>query len=164
MEVGKGTIDGEPSTVAYVTVANPTNQLYSMKLLVHTQGTDGSFYGAAMPTGENETIKVELLEDLEAYTESDAKIAGEARLYVNRPSMQEGALDQVEFVGEIDGETSHWNTSYEPVRGPWRENRYHYENESVPEPGEQVLPDQLRIPALAALGFVGLLLVRRLTS
>lgn len=169
VQLGTGTIDGSESAVAYVTVSNPSNQLYGMKLLVHTQETHGSFYGASVRTGQSETFKVELLEDAEVYQRNNGTIAGEARLYVERPRKRDGALDQVEFAGEIDGGTRHWNTSYEPVQGPWREDPYHYENETVPAPGEQTAVDQLGGPAVVAvaiLGFVlaGLLVVRRLTS
>jgi hypothetical protein len=106
-------------------VVNPGPQTYGMKLLVNTEGTDGSFYGVGIPTYSNETFTVELLEPV------GDKIAGEAPLYVNQPREKDGALDQVEFVGEPNGEMKRWNTSYEPVRGPWLNDSYEYENESI---------------------------------
>lgn len=125
VRIANGTVDGNQSTVAYVTVANPSNQLFPMKLLVHTTETQGGLYGASTPEYTNHTIKVELLE------EPGSTVAGEARLYVGSPSEREGALDQVEFVGHADGETEVYNRSYEPVTGPWAEDHYEYRNESV---------------------------------
>lgn len=123
--VANGTVDGEPSTVAYVTVSNPTNQLYSMKLLVHTEETQGGLYGGSTPEYTNKTVKVELLE------EPGTTVAGEVRLYVGEPSEREGGLDQVEFVGRAGEDTEVYNRSYEPATGPWAEDSYVYENESV---------------------------------
>jgi hypothetical protein len=123
--VANGTVDGEPSTVAYVTVSNPTNQLYSMKLLVHTEETQGGLYGGSTPEYTNRTVKVELLE------EPGTTVAGEVRLYVGEPSEREGGLDQVEFVGRAGEDTEVYNRSYEPATGPWAEDSYVYENESV---------------------------------
>jgi len=125
VNVTRGTIDGEPSSVANVTIVNPGPQTYGMLLLVNTEGTDGSFYAVSIPTYSNETFTVELLEPV------GDKVAGEARLYTDKPRKREGALDQVEFVGAPDTETKQWNTSYEPVRGPWLNDPYEYENESI---------------------------------
>lgn len=123
--VTNGIVDGDPSSVTNITIVNHGPQLYGMKLLVNTEGTDGSFYGASIPSFTNETFTVELLEP------RGDRIAGEARLYVDRPRKTEGALDQVEFVGSTDSNTEQWNTSYEPVRGPWLDDSYEYENESI---------------------------------
>ncbi|EJN61528.1 hypothetical protein [Halogranum rubrum] len=125
VEVTDGTIDGEPSAVAKVTIANPGIQLYGTKLMVFTEGTDGSFYGASVSDGEEITITVELLD------ERGTKIAGEARLYTENLSRPEGAMDQVEFVGQAGENTTVWNESYEPVNAPWREDHYVYQNESI---------------------------------
>ena len=129
VKIANGTIDGEPSAVAKVTVENPSIQTYPTKLMVHTQGTDGSFYGASVPPGGNRTITVELLDD------RGSKIAGEARLYANNLSNRDGAMDQVGFVGRASDDTSVWNESYEPVNPPWMKNSYHYRNESLSTPG-----------------------------
>lgn len=125
VEIRNGTIDGHPSSVAQVTVVNPSVQTYPAKLMVHTMGTDGSFYTPSVAPGETQTITVELLDD------RGSKIAGEARLYAGNFSKGDGALDQVEFVGRAGGGTDAWNESYEPVVGPWDENSYEYENESL---------------------------------
>ncbi|WP_233204252.1 hypothetical protein [Halegenticoccus soli] len=125
VKIANGTIEGEPSTVAEVTVSNPGIQTYSTKLMVHTEGTDGSFYGASVPPGENRTITVELLD------ERGAKVAGEARLYAGNLSKGDGAMDQVEFVGRANHDTTVWDVAYEPVRAPWRKNHYTYQNESI---------------------------------
>lgn len=147
--IANGTVDGEPSTVAYVTVSNPTNQLYSMKLLVHTRETQGGLYGGSTPEYTNRTVKVELLE------ERGSTVAGEIRLYVGEPSEREGGLDQVEFVGRPDGETSVYNRSYEPATGPWAEDSYAYRNESVGD-GNGWLPDSASGPVVKGLAAVGL--------
>ncbi|MFC4356428.1 hypothetical protein ACFO0N_00525 [Halobium salinum] len=123
--VTEGTVDGETSSVAKVEIVNPGPQTYGMKLLVNTEGTDGSFYAVGIPSYSSETFTVELLEPV------GDKIAGEGRLYTERPRDTEGALDQVEFVGSPDSKTKQWNTSYEPARGPWLDNSYEYENESI---------------------------------
>lgn len=151
--VANGTFRGEASAVAYVTVTNPTNQLYPMKLLVHTEETDGGLYGAAVNRSDSRTITVGLLD------EQGATVAGEARLYVNRPRDAEGALDQVEFVGRAGEPTEVYNRSYEPVRGPWTDDPYQYENESLgtddgPLPGTDRFQD---VPTAAYV--VGLLVV-----
>lgn len=161
VRIGEGTIDGEPSSVAYVTVVNPSNQLYTSKLMVHTQETDGSFYVPAVQTNESRTVKVELLDD------RGEKIAGEARLYTKNLSREDGALDQVEFVGRASGNTSVWNESFEPIRGPWREkNTYSYENETYSRSvGEKVSDYEVEgIPiVILVAGLLGaLLLVRKL--
>jgi len=124
VEVTNGTVKGKPSVVANVTLANPSEQLYSTKLMVHTVGTDGSLYPASVRPGDTRTITVELLDD------RGAEIAGEARLYTGNMSTEEGAIDQVEFAGGVEGDTEVWNTSYEPVRPTWMDNNYEYENAS----------------------------------
>lgn len=125
VEVTNGTIDGEPSTVAKVTLSNPGIQMYSTKLMVFTEGTDGSLYPASVAPGENRTITVELLE------ERGTKVAGEVRLYAGDLSERDGGLDQVEFVGQAGSDTTTWNESYDPVTGPWRDDHYVYQNESI---------------------------------
>lgn len=156
VQIKNGTIDGEPSAVAEVTVANPSKQTYPTKLMVHTTGTDGSFYPAAVPPGETRTITVELLD------ERGAKIAGEARLYTEGLNKQEGAMDQVEFVGRAGAETRHWNTTYEPVRPPWVDDSYRYRNSSVTGDGGLVPGEAGSWVVYAAAGVVLLVwLVRR---
>ncbi len=125
VEITNGTIDGQPSAVAKVTVSNPGVQRYGTKLMVHTEGTDGSLYPAVVPPGENKTITVELLD------ERGAKVAGEARLYTGNISERDGSIDQVEFVGQAEKNTTVWNADYQPVSGPWRENHYTYQNDSI---------------------------------
>lgn len=124
VEVANGTAKGEPSAVANVTIVNPSDQLYSTKLMVHTVGTDGSLYPASVRPGDSRTIEVELLD------ERGAEIAGEARLYTGNMTTEEGALDQVEFAGQAGAETSVWDASYEPVRPTWMNDNYEYENAS----------------------------------
>jgi hypothetical protein len=124
VEVTSGTVEGQESVVANVTLANPSEQLYSTKLMVHTVGTDGSLYPASVRPGDTRTITVELLD------EPGAEIAGEARLYTGNMSTDEGAIDQVEFAGAVEGGTSVWDTSYEPVRPTWMDDNYEYENAS----------------------------------
>ncbi len=122
--VTEGTIDGKPSAVANVTLVNPSEQLYSTKLMVHTVGTDGSLYPASVRPGDSRTITVELLDD------PGAEIAGEARFYAGNMTTEEGALDQVEFAGKAGGETRVWNTSYETGRPTWMDDNYRYQNSS----------------------------------
>lgn len=124
VSVTEGTIDGEPSAVANVTLVNPSKQLYSTKLMVHTVGTDGSYYPASVRPGGSRTITVELLD------ERGTEIAGEARLYEGNMSTREGALDQVEFAGRAGETTRVWNASYEPVRPTWMDDHYRYRNDS----------------------------------
>ncbi len=132
VRIAEGTIEDEPSSVAYVTIVNPSIQLYASKLMVHTEETDGSFYVPAVQPHESKTVKVELLDD------RGERIAGEARLYTKNLSGEEGALDQVEFVGRAGENTTVWNESYEPVRGPWQEkNTYSYENETYSKSVEE---------------------------
>lgn len=160
--VANDTIEGDPSTVAYVTVTNPTNQLYSMKLMVHSLETGGGWYPASVNRSDSRTIKAVLFED------RGTRVAGEARLYVNEPSNATGALDQVEFVGRAGEPTHVYNRSYEPVRGPWTDDPYQYQNESVRASETDPLPgsDRLRrIPTVAyvlgILVIVGGVLLRR---
>lgn len=124
VEVADGTINGEPSAVAKVTIVNPSKQLYSTKLMVHTVGTDGSLYPASVRPESSRTITVELLD------ERGSKIAGEARLYTGNMTTEEGAMDQVEFAGQAERETRVWNASYEPVRPTWMDDHYRYQNDS----------------------------------
>ncbi|WP_266076811.1 hypothetical protein [Haladaptatus caseinilyticus] len=119
-----GTIDGEQSAVAYVTVANPSIQTYPTKLFVHTMGTDGSFYPASAPPGETRTIEVELLD------QNGTKIAGEARLYTGNLTKRETGVDQVGFVGKAGERTKTWNETFEPARPTWMENHYQYKNDT----------------------------------
>lgn len=162
VEVENGTIRGEPSTVAMVTVHNPSVQTYGMKLMVFTEGTDGSLYPSSAPPGENITVKVELLDP------RGELVAGEVRLYSGNLSAGDGGIDQVEFVGRAGGETNHWNQSYEPVKGTWRKDNYVYQNESVPDsdadPLVEGVDDRLVGAGVAAavIGlFAAVLLVRR---
>jgi hypothetical protein len=135
VEVKNGTVRGEPSTVAMVTVQNPSIQTYGMKLMVFSEATDGSLYPSSAPPGENITVKVELLDP------RGELVAGEVRLYSGNLSAGDGGIDQVEFVGRADGETNHWNQSYEPVKGTWRKDNYVYQNESVPDSDADPLVD-----------------------
>ncbi|WP_244605522.1 hypothetical protein [Halorussus marinus] len=124
VEVTMGTAKGQESVVANVTLANPSEQLYSTKLMVHTVGTDGSLYPASVRPGDTRTISVELLD------ERDAEIAGEARLYTGNMTTEDGAIDQVEFAGTVEDDTAVWNAPYEPVRPTWMDDNYEYENAS----------------------------------
>ncbi len=133
VRIANGTVDGEPSSVAYVTIENPGNQLYGASLLVHTTGTEGSFYLASPGPYGNKTIKVELLD------ERGSVIKGEARLYDENMSDESTAYDQVGFVGQAGKNTSMWNESYEPGMPPWASDPYTYENES----GQQSLAMQV---------------------
>ncbi|MFC7315708.1 hypothetical protein ACFQPE_02710 [Halomarina halobia] len=125
VSVGNAVIDGKPSSVVNVTVVNPSIQTYSTKLMVHTEGTDGSFYPAIVPPGETETITVELLDD------QNTEIAGEARLYTDDFNESEGGIHQVGFVGRAGGSSEMWNESFEPVAAPWSEDPYQYHNASI---------------------------------
>lgn len=108
--VADGSIDGEPSAVAKVTIVNPSEQLYSTKLMVHTVGTDGSLYPASVGPSDSRTITVELL------NERGAEIAGETRFYAGNMTTEEDALDQVEFAGRAGTQTRHWNVSFDSAR------------------------------------------------
>lgn len=147
------TLDGKTVTMAHVTVTNPTNQLYSMKLMVHSLETGGGWYGASVSRGENRTIEAVLDEEL------GETVAGEARLYTGKPSEMEGALDQVEFVGRAGGETEFYERSYRPVTPPWEENPYQYENASV-SGGDGLLGTDVDSPAdVPAVAYVGAVLL-----
>lgn len=156
------TLDGKRTTMAHITVTNPTNQLYSMKLMVHSIETGGGWYPSSVPRGENRTMKAVLDEDF------GETVAGEARLYTGSPSEVERALDQVEFVGRADGETHTYDRPYRPVTPPWGDDPYQYENESVSR-GDGVLGTDVEslddVPAVAYLGgvlvVVALVLLRR---
>ncbi|SDN26827.1 hypothetical protein SAMN04487949_3780 [Halogranum gelatinilyticum] len=163
VKVTNGTIDGEPSTVAKVTLSNPSIQMYSTKLMVYTEGTDGSLYGASVAPGENRTITVELLED------RGTKVAGEARLYAGNISEREGGIDQVEFVGRAGTNTTTWNESYEPVKAPWRDDHYVYQNESIETGADRngLVPDLSETQLLyagAGVALVGLGGLKRLLT
>ena len=160
--IANGTIDGEPSAVAKVTLVNPSIQTYSMSLVVHTLETDGSLYPGSVPPGEKTTITVELLD------ERGAQIAGEARLYAGNLSKGNGAIDQVGFVGRAGADTKTWNETYEPVKGPWQDDHYQYTNETYEE--DRSLAERLShgyelfgvpVAYYGAALLVGLLLVRR---
>lgn len=162
IKVTNGTIDGEPSAVAKVTVANPSIHPYSLKLMVHTLDTDGSFYGASVSPGENRTITVELLD------ERGSQIAGEARLYAGNLSKGDGAMDQVEFVGRAGEDTKTWNETYGPIKGPWRSDGYEYHNETYED--DESLAERLSggyeifgVPIIYAVPVlvVGVVLLRR---
>jgi len=135
VEVADGTIDGEPSAVANVTLVNPSKQVYSTKLMVHTVGTDGSLYPASVRPESSRTITVELLDD------RGSEIAGEARLYTGNMTTEEGAMDQVEFAGQAGEQTTVWNASYEPVRPTWMNDNYEYQNESYSQGLAEKLSD-----------------------
>lgn len=124
VEVTNGQVKGKSSAVAEVTLVNPSDQIYSTKLFVHTTETDGSLYPASVRPGDTRTITVELLD------ERGSKIAGEVRLYTGNLTTKDGAMDQVEFAGQAGSDTRTWNASYEPVRPTWMSNNYEYHNGS----------------------------------
>lgn len=161
VDVTDGTVKGESSVVANVTLVNPSEQLYSTKLMVHTVGTDGSLYPASVRPGDTRTISVELLD------ERGAEIAGEARLYTGNMTTDEGAIDQVEFAGAVESDTSVWNASYESVRPTWMSDNYEYENASYERSlggklsrGHEVAGVPVAYPVAALV--VGALAVRKL--
>lgn len=153
VEVADGTIHGEPSAVANVTLVNPSKQIYSTKLFVHTVGTDGSLYPASVRPESSRTITVELLDD------RGSKIAGEARLYTGNMTTKDGAMDQVEFAGQADAETNVWNVSYEPARPTWMEDNYQYRNDSYTRGYAEKLSDGHEVAGLPAIYVVVGLLV-----
>jgi hypothetical protein len=161
VEVKNDTIGGEPSTVAFVTVRNPSIQTYGMKLMVFSEGTDGSRYLSSVAPKSNRTIKVELLDP------RGTVVAGEARLYGGNLSKGDGGIDQVEFVGQVDGETRHWQEEYVPVKGTWRKDNYVYDNESVvtaEDRSESVLPRDVtpeRVGVVAGILLIAFLFVVR---
>ncbi len=159
ISVGNAMIEGQSSSVVNVTVVNPSIQRYPMKLMVHTEGTDGSLYFPTPPPGGSETITVELLD------EQNIEIAGEARLYTGDFNDSEGGIHQVGFVGRAGGTTTMWNESFEPVAAPWSDDPYEYHNASI-DPTDTLaerasggvevggVPIALPIVALLAGGFV----------
>lgn len=160
VEVTTGTVKGETSAVANVTIVNPSEQLYGTKLMVHTVGTDGSLYPASVRPGDSRTIMVELLDD------RDAEIAGEARLYTGNLTTEEGGIDQIEFAGEAGSETQVWNSSYESARPTWMDNNYQYNNDSYTRSfGEKISAGQeiegIPVAYLVAGLLFGLLLLRK---
>ena len=153
IEIADGTINGEPSAVAKVTIVNPSKQLYSTKLMVHTVGTDGSLYPASVRPESSRTITVELLDD------RGSKIAGEARLYTGNMTTEDGAMDQVEFAGQAGAETNVWNVSYEPARPTWMKDNYRYRNDSYTRGFAEKLSDGHEVAGLPAIYVVVGLLV-----
>lgn len=163
--VSEGIVDGSRSTVVNVTIVNPSEQLYPTKLMVHTQGTDGSLYLPTALSGEKTTVAVELLDS------SDSVVVGQARLYANDLNDSSGGIDQVGFKGRVDGNTTTWNESYTAIEGPWSDDAYTYQNGSVDEPGlaervsdgREVNGVPLVFPAIAAIVviLVGVVVVRR---
>ncbi|WP_232820506.1 hypothetical protein [Halorussus litoreus] len=153
VELTTGTVKGKESTVANVTLVNPSKQLYSTKLMVHTVGTDGSLYPASVRAESSRTITVELLDD------RDDEIAGEARLYSGNLTTEEGAMDQVEFAGEVDSETDVWNTSYDPVKPTWMGDNYQYHNASYSPGLDEKLSGGQKIEGIPAVYFVAVLIV-----
>ncbi len=152
-----GTTRGEPATVADITLVNPSDQIYSTKLFVHTTETDGRHRAASVRPGDTRTITVKLNE------KPGTKVAGEARLFTGNLTSKDGALDQVEFVGQAGKDTSTWDRSYDPVRPTWMDDHYQYENDSVRQSfGEKVSGgyEIQNIPiAYLAVAFVGAALV-----
>lgn len=147
VEVENGTARGEKSAVALVTVENPSIHTYSTKLMVHTQETDGSYYGASVPPGESRTITVEL------FDERGTEIVGEARLYTGKPSEEGGVMDQVAFSGRAGSETEVWEEEYEPIVPPWEENSYEYRNDSLePSISERLSSSMSRMSTIAVVG------------
>jgi hypothetical protein len=158
--VADGTIDGEPSAVAYVTLVNPSIRRYPTKLFVHTIGTDGSYYTPSPQPKNSTTVKVELLD------ERGSKIAGEVRLYTGNLTDKQGGLDQVGFVGKADEGTKQWNESFRPVRPTWMNNHYEYENDTYSQSFSEKLSANHEIAGIPAfyLGLAvlaGVLFVRR---
>ncbi|GKZ13480.1 hypothetical protein HAL_13610 [Haladaptatus sp. T7] len=158
--VADGTIDGEPSAVAYVTLVNPSMRRYPTKLFVHTIGTDGSFYAPTPLPNNSTTIKVELLD------KRGTKIAGEARLYTGNLTKKQGGLDQVGFVGKAGEDTQQWNESFQPARPTWMNDHYQYENDTYSQSfGEKLSGDReiggVPVVYLGLVVLVGLLFVRR---
>jgi len=153
VELTTGTVKGRESTVANVTLVNPSKQLYSTKLMVHTVDTDGSLYPASVRPESSRTITVELLDD------RNGEIAGEARLYSGNLTTQEGAMDQVEFAGEVDSETDVWNTSYEPVKPTWMDGNYQYHNASYSPGLDEKLSGGQKVEGIPAVYFVAVLIV-----
>ncbi len=154
--VADGTIKGKPSSVAYVTVVNPSMRRYSAKLFVHTLGTDGSFYAPSPQPHNSTTIKVELLD------KQDTKIAGEARLYTGNLTKKSGGLDQVGFAGKAGGETKQWNESFRPVRPTWMNNHYHYTNDTYSQSFGEKLSKNHEVGGVPVIYLTPFLLVRLL--
>lgn len=153
VELTTGTVKGRESTVANVTLVNPSKQLYSTKLMVHTVGTDGSLYPASVRPESSRTITVELLDD------RNGEIAGEARLYSGNLTTEEGAMDQVEFAGEVDSETEVWNTSYDPVKPTWMDDNYQYHNASYSPGLDEKLSGGQKVEGIPAVYFIAVLIV-----
>ncbi|WP_423745163.1 hypothetical protein V5735_03825 (plasmid) [Haladaptatus sp. SPP-AMP-3] len=158
--VADGTIDGEPSAVAYVTLVNPSMRRYPTKLFVHTTGTDGSFYAPSPQPNNSTTVKVELLD------KRGTKIAGEARLYTGNLTKKQGGLDQVGFVGKAGEDTQQWNESFQSVRPTWMNNHYQYENDTYSQSFGEKLSENRKVGGvpvvyLGLVVLVGLLFVRR---
>lgn len=155
--VRDGKYRGQPATVADITLANPSDQIYSTKLFVHTTETDGRHKAASVRPGDTRTITVKLNE------KPGTKVAGEARLFTGNLTQKEGAFDQIEFVGQAGGETSTWDRSYDPVKPTWMDDHYRYENDSVRQSfGERVSGGHeiQNVPiAYLAVAFLGAALV-----
>ncbi|WP_231183600.1 hypothetical protein [Haladaptatus sp. DYF46] len=158
--VADGTIDGEPSAVAYVTLVNPSIRRYPTKLFVHTIGTDGSYYTPSPQPNNSTTVKVELLD------KRGAKIAGEVRLYTGNLTNKQGGLDQVGFVGKAGEGTKQWNESFQPVRPTWMNNHYEYENDTYSQSlGEKLSANHkvggIPVFYLGMVVLVGVFFIRR---
>lgn len=146
-----------------VTFHNPAKQTYPLALFVHTTETDIYTQRPLGRPGETESVVVTLDEP------AGQRVAGEVRLLAQRAGQPRHGLHQVEFVGVAGDRTDHWNQSYEKIQGPWANDPYRYENESVaPQVNPlSVLTAPGMYPVYGGLGFVFLLLYavwRKLTS
>ncbi|MGB9986126.1 hypothetical protein [Salarchaeum japonicum] len=128
--IDTGTARGNESTVVYVTVKNPSENVYVSHVVAHTQETSATSSMANPLPGTSETVKLELLEPV------GSDVRGEIRLFMGKPNETEGALAQVEFSGSAASETEYARETYEPFSLDGPNGGYSYssgaESGSVP--------------------------------
>jgi hypothetical protein len=139
-----------------VTMSNPSRRSYAMRLMVHTNETNGKSWGAMVPYKKDQyTVYVPLRDD------ADHLIQGEVRLYYSESegvNATDGVRQQVSFEGRVGGETRMRNESYEPVVPPFEEEPYVYGPDSSGT-GPIPVPRLLSASAMALGVVVGVTLV-----
>ncbi|QDX40922.1 hypothetical protein [Salarchaeum sp. JOR-1] len=143
IEVDTGTARGNESTVVYVTVENPSKNVYASYVVAHTKETSASTNVANPLPGTSETVKLELLEPV------GTDVQGEIRLFMGKPNETEGALAQVEFSGSAESGTEYSRESYEPFSLDGPNGGYSYD-----DAGSDGVPDGVPLIGAGVLGLV----------
>ncbi|MEE6210480.1 hypothetical protein U3A55_09950 [Salarchaeum sp. III] len=143
IEVDTGTARGNESTVAYVTVENPSKNVYVSHVVGYTQETAATSSMANPLPGTSETVTLELLEPI------GSEVQGEIRLFMGQPNETEGALEQVEFSGAAGSETEYEQEVYEPFSLDGPNGGYSYGGS-----GSEGVPEDIPLLGAGVLGVV----------